>query len=135
MTEFLSSLKADLLDRRLLPLVALVSLALVGAVAYAALGGGSSTETPAAAIPSGPSHEASGLSVSQTTQETAVAETTGGGAQPLHATARSEGEDGEHNHHPGVHVAKQLLELEYVRLLFVGIGLLYPCDARNTHAC
>jgi hypothetical protein len=80
MTEFLSSLKADLLDRRLLPLVAVVALALVAAVAYAALGGGSSAETPAGAIPSGPSHVASGLSVSQTTPETAVAETTGGGS-------------------------------------------------------
>ena len=49
MTDFLSSLKADLLDRRLLPLVALVAVGLVAAVAYAVLGGGSSAATPTAA--------------------------------------------------------------------------------------
>jgi hypothetical protein len=80
MNEFLSSVKADLLDRRLLPLVALVALALVGAIAYAVLGGGSSTTTPTAAVSSGSARVGapSGLAVSQVTPEKAVAETTGG---------------------------------------------------------
>lgn len=80
MTGFLSSLKADLLDRRLLPLVALVAVALVAALAYAVLGGGSNAATPAAAVSTGPARASSGLGVSQKTSETAVAETTGGGS-------------------------------------------------------
>jgi hypothetical protein len=80
MTGYLNSLKADLLDRRLLPLVALVAVALVAAVAYAVLGGGSSAATPAAAVSSAPAAASSGLAVSQTTPEKAVAETTGGGS-------------------------------------------------------
>ena len=44
MSEFLSSIKADLLDRRMLPLVAIVAVLLVGAIGYVVLGGsGSST--------------------------------------------------------------------------------------------
>jgi hypothetical protein len=80
MSEFLSSVKADLVDRRLLPLVVLVVLALVGAVAYAVLGGGSSTTTPTAAVSTGSAGASapSGLAVSQATPEKAVAETTGG---------------------------------------------------------
>jgi hypothetical protein len=78
MTSFLNSLKDDLLDRRLLPLVVVVVVGLVAAVGYVVLGGGSS-----AATPSGPSATASaappaGLSVSRITPEKAVAETTGG---------------------------------------------------------
>ncbi len=50
MNDFLNSLKSDLLDRRLLPILALVGVALIAAVAYAVLGGGSSTSsTPTAA--------------------------------------------------------------------------------------
>ena len=41
MTEFLQSLKSDLLSRRLLPLVALLGVALLAAVAYAVTGGSS----------------------------------------------------------------------------------------------
>jgi len=80
MSDFLTSIKADLLDKRLLPIVALVVLALVGAIAYAVLGGGSSASTPTAAVPS-TAATAAGLAVSQTTPETAVAETTGGASQ------------------------------------------------------
>jgi hypothetical protein len=80
MSDFLNSVKADLLDKRLLPIVALVVLALVGAIAYAVLGGGSSTSTPTAAVQA-PAATAAGLAVSQTTPETAVAETTGGSSQ------------------------------------------------------
>jgi len=91
MTEFLSSLKADLLDRRMLPLVALVCVALAGAVAYAVLGGGSSSSAPApAAIPSGPVPISGGISVSQpqTSDSQAVAETTNGTSSQRHGIAR-----------------------------------------------
>jgi hypothetical protein len=80
MSDFLTSIKADLLDKRLLPIVALVVLALVGAIAYAVLGGSSSTSTPTAAVQA-PAATAAGLAISQTTPETAVAETTGGASQ------------------------------------------------------
>jgi hypothetical protein len=88
MTDFLSSLKADLLDRRLLPLVALVALALVAAVAYAVLGG-SSAATPPAAVSTGPAIASSGVAVSQANPEKAVAETTGGGSVQRGGTARN----------------------------------------------
>jgi hypothetical protein len=47
----LNSIKSDLLSRRLLPIVALVTVALLGAVGYAVLGGGSSSaKTPVAVV-------------------------------------------------------------------------------------
>jgi hypothetical protein len=52
MIELLTSLKNDLLGRRLLPVFALAALALVGAVAYAVLGGSSSKPTTAASVSS-----------------------------------------------------------------------------------
>jgi hypothetical protein len=79
MTDFLNSLKADLLDRRLLPVVAVVVVALVAAIAYVALGGGS-TIAPKAAVASAPASTAPGLAATQTTPETAVAEVTSGTA-------------------------------------------------------
>jgi hypothetical protein len=88
MSEFLTSVKADLLDRRLLPIVALVVLALVGAIAYVVLGGGSSA-TPTAAVSSAPATVPVGLSVTQTTPEKAVAETTGGVAEQRRGAARN----------------------------------------------
>ena len=79
MNNFLTSVKADLLDRRLLPLVALVTVALLAAIGYAVLGGGSSSSATSAAVIATPGATASaGLAVSQSTPETAVAETTGG---------------------------------------------------------
>jgi hypothetical protein len=44
-SAFLHSLRSDLLDRRFLPLLALLGVALVAALAYAVLGGGSSTSS------------------------------------------------------------------------------------------
>jgi hypothetical protein len=44
MSEILQSLKSDLLDRRLLPVLLLLGAALAGAVAYAVLAGGSSAK-------------------------------------------------------------------------------------------
>jgi hypothetical protein len=75
---FLKAVKADLLDRRLLPLVGLVVFVLVAAVGYAMLSGGS-TSTPAATVATAPPITAgAGLSISHATPETAVAEVTSG---------------------------------------------------------
>lgn len=89
MSDFLKSLKSDLTDRRLLPLVVLAAVALLGALGYALLGGGgSSTPTASTAPPttSGPT----GVAVSevQSTSKQAVAETTGGTADQHHGVAR-----------------------------------------------
>jgi hypothetical protein len=85
MNEILSSLKSDLLDRRMLPILLALGVLLAGAVAYVVLAGGGSRATgaPAAAVvapspapsPSGPS-----LAVTQApaNPNAAVAETTDG---------------------------------------------------------
>jgi hypothetical protein len=88
MSEFLASVKADLLDRRLLPIVALLALALVAAIAYVVLGGGSAA-TSTAAVTAAPASVPAGLSVTQTTPETAVAETTGGATEQRRGAARN----------------------------------------------
>jgi hypothetical protein len=79
MNELLNSVKADLLDKRLFPLVAIVVLGLLGAVAWVALGGSSAPASAAHVASIGPSTP-SGLAVTQKTPTTAVAETTGGAA-------------------------------------------------------
>jgi hypothetical protein len=89
MTEFLASVKADLLDRRLLPLVALVVLALAGTIAYVALGGGSSASMPAGPSASAPVAPPSGIAVSQPSAEKAVAEMTGGASEQHGGSARN----------------------------------------------
>ncbi len=90
MTEFLSSLKADLLDRRLMPLVALVVVALAGAIAYAALSGGTSTATPAPVASAGsPATASPGLATSQNTPEKAVSEMTAGTVVQRRGTAHN----------------------------------------------
>ena len=78
MNDFLNSVKADLLDRRLLPILALVAVGLVAALAYAVLGGGGSTSTPPA--PGSAVHVPSGIAVSETPAHSGqgVAETTSG---------------------------------------------------------
>jgi hypothetical protein len=77
MSSFFTSLREDLLDRRLAPFVALVAVALVAALAYALLGGSSS---PAPSVPPPSASVPTGLSVSETkdTSRAAVAETTSG---------------------------------------------------------
>lgn len=81
MSEILQSLKSDLLDRRVLPILVLLGLALVGAVAYAVLAGGSSS-TPVAATGSiaPPPTQGPTLAVQQAAANphAAVAETTDG---------------------------------------------------------
>jgi hypothetical protein len=80
MNDFLNSLKADLLDRRLLPLFGLVLVALLAAVGYAVTGGGGSSTPPVGGrtpVASG----TGGLVASQAQPKVsqAVAETTNGG--------------------------------------------------------
>jgi hypothetical protein len=88
MTSFLTSLKADLLDRRLLPLVVLVVLGAAAAIGYVALDGGSGSSAPAGSLGATPGTPA-GLSVSQLSPEKAVAETTAGVADQRKGTARN----------------------------------------------
>ncbi len=89
MTDFLSSIKADLLDRRIVPLVALVAVALVVAAGYAVLGGGSSTATPSAAVSPGVTRAARGIAVIAATPGKAVAETTSGTSAQRGGTSRN----------------------------------------------
>jgi hypothetical protein len=82
MTEFLQSIKLDLFSRRLLPLLALLAVALIAAVAYAVTGGSSgSTPPPSASAPttgaSGPA--ALPVTVAPANPHEAVSETPGGG--------------------------------------------------------
>ncbi len=82
MNEFLSSVKDDLLDVRLRLALFVLVVALVAAVAYAVLGGGSSSVTPTATTaPVSPG--VGGISISQITTNPVepVTETTGDAAQ------------------------------------------------------
>jgi hypothetical protein len=81
MRTFLHSLRADLSDRRVLPLVVALCVALVAALGYAVLGGYGSSSTPAPATAVAPTSAASsGVSVTQVTlgANKAVSETTSG---------------------------------------------------------
>jgi hypothetical protein len=87
MNEFLGSLKADLLDRRMLPIVVLLGVALAGALAYAALGGGggaspSPLPTASPVSPLAPAGPTASIPVSAATlgADQPVAETTSGSA-------------------------------------------------------
>jgi hypothetical protein len=80
--EILKSLKSDLLDRRMLPIVVLLVAAVAGAVAYTVLAGSGSSNTPAAAAigPVTPPTRGPTLAVQQAPANPngAVAETTDG---------------------------------------------------------
>lgn len=78
MTEFLTAVKADLLDRRMLPLLVFVGVALAAAIGYAVLGGGSSASAPITST-SQPVH-VTGITISQAppNPNAAAAETTNG---------------------------------------------------------
>jgi hypothetical protein len=81
MNAFFDSLKSDLFDRRLTPVLALLGAALLAAIVYAAIGGGSSSSTPAASAPV-TVPKASGIAVTAAaTTKTSVAETTSGAAE------------------------------------------------------
>ncbi len=84
MRNFLDSLRSDLLDRRFLPVLALLGVALIAALAFAVLGGGSSTgstpsATSAATSATGPVGTIA-ITPAPTANE-AVAETTSGAHQ------------------------------------------------------
>jgi hypothetical protein len=92
MSEILQSLKSDLLDRRLLPILLLLGVALAGAVAYTVLAGGGSAQPVAAAVAvRPPGTQGPSLSVQQAAANpnAAVAETTEG--------ARYQHKAGAHN--------------------------------------
>jgi len=90
MTDFLNSVKADLLDRRMLPLLVVLGAAFVGAIAYAVLGGGSTTVAPTAATVTPASPSVAGIVISQPPVGTnqAVAETTSGATHQRGGIAR-----------------------------------------------
>lgn len=73
MNELLTSIRADLSSRRMLPLVALVGVALVAAVAYAVLIGGK-TATPSGAVASSPVPPTAGVPVSAAPPSTTTAD-------------------------------------------------------------
>src|SRR5207302_8073906 len=76
MSDFLHALKADLLDRRLLPFVVLLTAALVGVLAYVLLGGRSGAEGPP---PLSVAQTGSGIALSaQTPVDKSAAETVSG---------------------------------------------------------
>jgi hypothetical protein len=89
MSAFLNSLKADLLDRRIAPLVGVGVLALLCAVGYVVLGGGSNGSTPSASSAPAVSTATPGIVVTQPTSTKAVAETTNGASQHHRGTARN----------------------------------------------
>jgi hypothetical protein len=94
MNEFLASLKADLLDRRMLPILVVLGVALAGALAYAALGGGgASTPTPVASSVAPPSASAPASSISASASTAGavqpVAETTSGSVHRSAGAARN----------------------------------------------
>ncbi len=91
MNDFFDSLKSDLLDRRLIPALGLLAVVLIAAVAYAVLGGGSSTSAPNAASPIAPVAKVPGLAVSEvkTADVTASAETTSGTPQQTAGASRN----------------------------------------------
>lgn len=87
MSAFFSSLGSDLRDRRFLPILVLLGVALAAAVAYAVLGGGSSAKpTPAPISAStgvtGSSAQLTIVKAPETTSKQAVAETTSGAPHP-----------------------------------------------------
>jgi hypothetical protein len=80
MNAFIDSLKADLLNRRVLPFLIALGVALVAALAYAILGGGSETPSAPAASAVAPGAGAAGIDVTSATAnpDKAIAETTSG---------------------------------------------------------
>jgi len=89
-TDFFTSLKEDLLGRRLRPLLLVLGVALAAAVAFAVTGGGSSTPTPVGPSP-GLATPVAGVAVSQASgnADEAVSETTNGVSHQHHGLARN----------------------------------------------
>jgi hypothetical protein len=91
MKDFLDSLKADLLNRKLIPVVGLVAAVFIAAVAYAVLGGGSSAPAPGAASPVATVAKTPGIAVSEvkTAAVASSAETTSGSSQQTGGASRN----------------------------------------------
>ena len=90
--DFFSSLKDDLLNRRMLPFLVVLGVALVGAVAYAVLSGGSSTtSTVSVSASSGGSPVVAGVAVSQApaNPDRPISETTNGASKQHEGYARN----------------------------------------------
>ena len=88
MSEFLNAIKVDLLDSRRRPILAALVVAFVAALAYALLGGGSSSPSlPPLPVRPG----SSGIPVSQAPADTdqAVAEMTSGASQQRNGSSRN----------------------------------------------
>ncbi len=86
MSDFFSSLKSDLLDRRFVPVLALLGVALLAALAYAVLGAGGSSTSSTPPVSSSASSGVTGatgvIAISQApTPNQAVAEMTGASHQ------------------------------------------------------
>jgi hypothetical protein len=92
MNDFISSLKGDLTDRRLVPLVGLAVAALIAALAYVVLGGGSGKALSASSVPpasASASTQGIGVTVADNTAEKDVAETTDGATDQRHGNVRN----------------------------------------------
>jgi hypothetical protein len=91
MSGFLDSLKSDLLDRRVTPLLALLVAAILGAAVYAAIGGGSGSSTPAAAGGPSPSPSTGGIAATavQSDSKSSAAETTSGSSEQTGGASRN----------------------------------------------
>jgi hypothetical protein len=92
-TDFFSSLKEDLFGKRLLPFLIVLGVLLVAAVAYAVLGGGSSSSpTPvAASVPAGASAAVGDVAVTQApaNPNQPISETTEGTSKQHHGVAHN----------------------------------------------
>jgi hypothetical protein len=90
MNDYLTALKTDLLDRRLLPFVALAVAALVGGIAYVALAGSSGSGASSAPLSAAvPAHQPAALVVTAHTPQTAAAEITSGASSQRRGAARN----------------------------------------------
>lgn len=90
MSPFLDALRGDLLDRRLRPLLALLGLALLGAIVYAVLAG-SGSSAPTSVAGAGSSAATRGVVVSAVKNETtqALAETASGASKQTGGATRN----------------------------------------------
>jgi hypothetical protein len=90
-SDFFNSLKADLLDRRLLPVVIVLGAGLAAALAYAVLGGGSggATAQPAVSAPLAPGSAVIAVTPAQPNAGRAVAEITSGASQQRRGGSRN----------------------------------------------
>ena len=93
LTDFLASLKEDLLSKRMLPFLIVLGVVLVAAVAYAVVGGGSSSSpTPVtASVPAGASAAVGDVAVSQApaNPNQPISETTEGTSKQHHGVAHN----------------------------------------------